>query len=227
MTPAVHARAIADQAVLTSVISVPDSLERVEQSLTIAREIGEPGLLLRALIACGSTAVFNVDVARPYLAEALEPGPRAGDTWRLSQVLWWQAYAATIAGEPGAALEAGDEGYRLADEIGDHFVSRMCRFWGIGSGQLLQGELAAAAAQFRELVAEAEAAHDPFGQLAALSHLAHTLTYLGDTDGGASGRDHRRRVGCRIRRLRGGRRLRAAGSRCARRGRRRGGHRGQ
>ena len=71
VTPALRARAIADKAMLTSVIAAPDSLERVEQSLAIAREIGEPGLLLRALIACGSTAVFDADVARPYLAEAL------------------------------------------------------------------------------------------------------------------------------------------------------------
>ncbi len=183
VTPALRARAIADKAMLTSVIAAPDSLELVEQSLAIAREIGEPGLLLRALTACGSTAVFDAEVARPYLTEAIGLARSIGDNWRLSQALWWQAYAATVAGDPRAALEAGIEGYQLADEIGDHFVSRMCRFWGVGSGQAMQGEFAAAAAQFRALVAEAEAAHDPLGQLAALSHLSHTLTYLGDTSG--------------------------------------------
>jgi predicted ATPase/class 3 adenylate cyclase/DNA-binding NarL/FixJ family response regulator len=182
VAPAVRAGALADKATLVSMIAAPENLERVEQSLAIAREIGEPGLLLRALIACGSTAVFDPDVARVYLAEALELARAVGDSWRLSQALWWQAFAAIIAGEPGAALEAGTEGYRLADEIGDRFVSRMCRFWGIGSALMVQGEPAAAAAQFRKLVAEAEASHDPFGQFAALSHLAHTLAYQGDTD---------------------------------------------
>lgn len=109
VTPAVHARALADKAMLASVISAPDSLERVERALAIAREIGEPGLLLRALTACGSTAVFIPDVARPYLAEALELARALGDTWRMSQVLWWQAFTATVAGEPAAALEAGFE----------------------------------------------------------------------------------------------------------------------
>jgi predicted ATPase/DNA-binding CsgD family transcriptional regulator len=180
-SPAVHARALADKAVLGSVIEARDSLERLEQSLAVAREIGDPGLLLRALIACGSTAVYHVDVARPYLAEALELARTVGDTWRLSQVLWWQSYTALSAGEPGPALEAGAEGHRLAEEIGDHFISRMCRFWGIGTARLVRGELTAAAAQFRELVTEAQAAHDPFGQLAALSHLAHALAHLGDT----------------------------------------------
>jgi predicted ATPase/class 3 adenylate cyclase/DNA-binding CsgD family transcriptional regulator len=183
VAPAVYERAIADKAVLTSVIAAPDSLERVEQTLAIAREVGEPGLLLRTLTACGSTAVFDADVARPYLAEAIDLARATGDKWRLSQALWWQAYAAVVAGDPRAALEAGVEGYKLAEEIEDHFVSRMCRFWGIGTAKMLQGELAAAAAQFRELVAEAEAAHDPLGQVAAQSHLGHTLAYLGDTIG--------------------------------------------
>src|SRR6476646_1207633 len=180
---AVHARALADKAMLASVISAPDTLEHVEQSLTIAREVGEPALLLRALTACGSTAVFTPDMARPYLAEALELARALGDTWRLSQVLWWQAFTATVAGEPAPALEAGFEGRRLDTDIGDRFVARMCRFWGIGTAQMMQGQLTAAAAQFRQLVAEAEEAHDPFGQLASLSHLGHTLAHLCDTDG--------------------------------------------
>ena len=183
VTPAIYARALADKATLTAVIAAPDSLERVEQSLATAREIGEPGLLLRALIACGSTSVFDADVARPYLAEAIDVARATRDKWRLSQALWWQAYAADVAGEPRAALEASTEGYQLAEEIEDHFVSRMCRFWGLGTAKLYQGEFAAAAAQFRELVAEAEEAHDPFGQLAALSHLGHALAHLGDTSG--------------------------------------------
>ena len=186
VTPAVHGRALADKAMLASVISAPDSLERVERALAIAREIGEPGLLLRTLTACGSAAVFLPDVARPFLAEALELARALGDTWRTSQVLWWQAFTAIVAGEPAAALEAGFEGSRLAADIGDPFVARMCRFWGIGTAQLMQGEFTAAAAQFRELLAEAEAAHDPFGQLAAQSHLGHTLAHLGDVDGARS-----------------------------------------
>jgi hypothetical protein len=227
VTPAVRVGALADTATLTAVIAAPDSLDRVERSLAIAREIGEPGLLVRALIACGSSAVFDADVARPYLTEADELARAAGDTWRLSQALWWQAYAAAMAGEPRAGLEAGTEGYRLAEQIGDRFVSRMCRFWGIGTALMLQGELAVAAAQFRELAAEAEQAHDAFGQVAALSHLAHALAYLGDTAGAAGRCNHLCRVGRRIRRLRRGHWLCPAGSCRARRGRCRSGHRGQ
>ena len=183
-------------------------------------------MLLRALIACGSTAVFDADVARVYLAEALELARAVDDSWRLSQVLWWQAFAEIVAGEPGAALEAGTEGYRLADEIGDRFVSRMCRFWGLGSALMVQGEPVAGAAQFRKLVAEAEAAHDPFGQFVALSHLAHTLAYQGDTDAAPRPRlplpNWVQSSGASPRAL-----VMPAGSGCARFGRRRGGHRGR
>jgi DNA-binding CsgD family transcriptional regulator len=181
VAPVVCAGAMADQAMLMSVINVSSHPDRLARLLNIAREVGEPGLLVRALIACGSSALFDVDVARPYLSEALEMARVADDKWRLTQVLWWQAFVATIAGDPHAALGAGSEGFRLADEIGDHFISRMCLFWGIGTARLQQGDLAAASEQFRGLVAEAEAAHDPFGQLAALSHLAHALAYMGDT----------------------------------------------
>jgi predicted ATPase/class 3 adenylate cyclase/DNA-binding CsgD family transcriptional regulator len=183
VTPAVYAGAVADKAVLMSVLAAPDALARVEESLTIAREVGDPGLLLRALLACGSTAVFDPDVARRYLAEAVSLARAAGDTWRLSQGLWWQAYEAIVAGEPSRAREAGTEGYRLADEIGDHFVSRMCRFWGIGSARMLRGELTLAATVFSELMAEAEEAHDPFALTAASSHLAHALAFSGDIEG--------------------------------------------
>jgi predicted ATPase/class 3 adenylate cyclase/DNA-binding CsgD family transcriptional regulator len=180
-TPAVCAGATADRAMLMSVINVPNPPDLLAELLTVARDVGDPGLLVRALIACGSSALFNVDVARPYLDEALGLARATGDRWRLSQVLWWRACVASIAGEPHASLEAGSEGVRLADEIGDHFISRMCRFWGIGTALLAQGDLAAASEQFRGLVAEAEAAHDPFGQLAGLTHLAHALSYMGDT----------------------------------------------
>jgi DNA-binding CsgD family transcriptional regulator len=186
VTPRVYARAIADKAILTSVIGAPDRMERVEQSLRIARDLGEPGLILRALIACGSTAVFTADVARPYLAEALELARATGDTWTLSQALWWMAFTSAVAGDLPVALEAGTEGYQLAEQIDDHFLSRMCRFWGIGTAQMMQGELADASRTFRELVAEAEAANDPLAQIAALSHLAHTLAYMGDLDGARS-----------------------------------------
>jgi len=106
----------------------------------------------------------------------------SGDKWRLSQILWWQAHAAIVNGDPRAAIKAGVEGRDLANEIGDRFVSRMCRFWGLGTAQMMRGDLAQAAAQFHEIMAEAEADHDLLMRVGPLCHLGHALAWMGDTE---------------------------------------------
>ena len=106
-----------------------------------------------------------------------------GDNWRLSQTLWSKAYTAIHAGDPRAAIAAGEEGRDVADEVGDRFVSRLCRFWGLGTAHLIRGDLADAAAHFRALFAEAEADHDVLMRWASLCHLGHTLAWQGDSAG--------------------------------------------
>ena len=182
MTPATYARALADHAVLTAAVGVLEDMEHPERALAIAREVGDAGLLLRSLTACGCTAAFNAEVARRYLDEAVGLARESGDNWRLSQILWWQAYVAIIDGDPRAALEAGEEGRDLADEIGDRFVSRMCRHWGLGTAQMMRGELAQAGTQFHEIMAEAEADHDLLMWGSSLCHLGHTLAWMGDAE---------------------------------------------
>ena len=86
-----------------------------------------------------------------------------------------------MAGDPIAARAVGEEGRDLADAIGDRFASRGCRCWGLGAAQMMQGDLVGAAAQFREVVAEAEAAHDVLWRFNGLQILAHVLAYQGDT----------------------------------------------
>ena len=180
VAPAVHARALADVALLTAVLDSPESLEQAEQSLAIAREVGEPELMARSLLACGAAAVYDPDTARGYLTEAIDLAGRAGDKRRLSQCLWFLAKTAAAAGEPRAGFVAGTEGRRAAEEIGDRVVAYMCRFWGIGTSLWHQGKFVEAVGQFRALASEAEAAHDPYGQLAALAHLSYALAYMGD-----------------------------------------------
>jgi predicted ATPase/class 3 adenylate cyclase/DNA-binding CsgD family transcriptional regulator len=183
VTPTTYARAVADLALIGAVIGAPGDLEVPERALAVAREVDDPGLLVRALIACGYTAAFTADVARSYLDEAAGLARESGDKWRLSQILWCQAYTAIHAGDPRAAIAAGEEGRDLADEVGDRFVSGACRFWGLGTAYLFRGDLAEAAAQFRAILTETEADHDVLGRAACLCHLAHTLAWLGDTAG--------------------------------------------
>jgi hypothetical protein len=85
----VRARALADKAVLDTQWGAADSMERAEQALVLARDIGDPALLTRALTACGLAAAFNAEVARPYFAEAIGLARALDDRWRLSQILVW------------------------------------------------------------------------------------------------------------------------------------------
>jgi tetratricopeptide (TPR) repeat protein len=136
----------------------------IDKSLVVAENAG------------GRTPYRLMETVRQYALEKLGESGEANDV-RDRHRDHYTALAAVLE-EPASV------GHQVRIEpIEDHFVSGMRRFWGIGTGLMLQGELTAAAAQFRALVAEAEAAHDPLGQVAVQSHLGHTLAYVGDTIG--------------------------------------------
>jgi predicted ATPase/class 3 adenylate cyclase/DNA-binding CsgD family transcriptional regulator len=178
----VRARALADRAGLAILVGAADSLDQAQQALAIAREVDDPALLARALTACGSIAAFftRFELARAYFAEAIGLARALDDRWRLSQILAYQATAASDAGDPIATRAPAEEGRDLAEAIGDRFVSRLCR-WCLGAAQLYQGDLGGAAARFGELVAEAKAAHDGILEAASLAFQGVVLAYQGDT----------------------------------------------
>jgi DNA-binding CsgD family transcriptional regulator len=181
VTAAVRARALADKAVLDAWAGPAASMDQAEQALAIAREVDEPALLARTLTACGFIAglSYHVEVARGCFAEAIGLARAVDDRWRLSQILALQAATASIAGDSIAVRAAGEEGRDLADAIGDGFNSRMCRFY-LGGAQLQQGDLAGAAAQFGEVAAEAEVAHDEIRRLGSLVGQGTALALQGE-----------------------------------------------
>ena len=178
---AVRARALADKAVLDAWAGPAASMDQAEQALAIAREVDEPALLARTLTACGFIAGlgYHVEVARGCFAEAIGLARAVDDRWRLSQILALQAATASIAGDSIAVRAAGEEGRDLADAIGDGFNSRICRFY-LGGAQLQQGDLAGAAAQFGEVAAEAEAAHDEIRRVSSLVGQSMALALQGE-----------------------------------------------
>jgi predicted ATPase/class 3 adenylate cyclase/DNA-binding CsgD family transcriptional regulator len=176
----VRARALADRALLAGVMGAADSLDQAQQALAIAREVDDPGLLVRALTARGPIAAISAEVAGPYFAEGIGLARELDDRWSLSQILAWQALAALTAGDPITGRAAAEEGRDLAEAIGDRFASRQCR-WCLGLAQSWQGDLAGAVAQFAELAAEAKAAHDGLGEAQSLSFQGPALAYQGDT----------------------------------------------
>ena len=70
--------------------------------------------------------------------------------------------------------------------MGDRFASRGCR-WGLGMAQGMTGDLDGAVAQLREVVVEADAAHDVIMRCSALFMLAVLLGYQRRPDCGAGG----------------------------------------
>ena len=86
---------------------------------------------------------------------------------------------AFIAGDLLGMRAAGEEGRDLADAIGDRFNSRACRFY-LGTAQTFSGDLAGAAAQFGEVAAEADAAHDEMLRVISLGGQSMALTCQGE-----------------------------------------------
>jgi DNA-binding CsgD family transcriptional regulator len=174
------ARALADQAVLGYWVGAAECGDQARQGLALARKVDDPAVLARTLTACGFIAgqSGNHQLASGYLTEAIGLARTVGDRWRLSQILAWQAQSATIAGDPLAARAAGQEGRDLADAIGDGFHSRQCRYC-LGGALTAAGDLAGAIAQFDELVAEAETAHDEICRRASLASRGIVLAYQG------------------------------------------------
>ncbi|MDQ1476412.1 MAG: hypothetical protein QOE62_1641 [Actinomycetota bacterium] len=182
MALAVRARLLSDHAVLNTWSSATDSSDQAELALKIARDLGDPVLLLRAFTACCRIAVFYAEGAgRRHFAEATTLARELGDDWRLSEILGFQSYAAFVAGDPAVARAAADEGLELAETIGDRFTSRWCRTWGIGSAHLMQGELAEAAVRFDDVLTEAGADGDVIHIYVGLLHLTHVRAYQGET----------------------------------------------
>ena len=181
VAPAVRARALADRAMLATWAGAADSLDQAQHALAIAREVDDPALLARALTACGYTALPQRRGGRGPTSPRRSAWPghwaTGGGSARSSP---GRRAGRSSAGDPIAARAAGEEGRDLADAIGDRFDSRQCR-WCLGVAQMMQGDLAGAAAQFGEVAAEAEAAHDEISRAVSLASQGIALAHQGDT----------------------------------------------
>ncbi|MDG5482125.1 LuxR family transcriptional regulator [Mycolicibacterium gadium] len=175
-----YARALADKAMLDSWLGAY-SLELAEAALDIARNSDDATLLIRALIATGCVNGHNAIGATPYFAEALELALTVNDTWRISQILGWQAYGAMMRGDCAAANAIACQGIDFAGGIGNRFVSRQCR-WILGLAKMWGGELVSATAQFAQTADEAEAAHDALWAEMNIGSMGYALSCLGDTE---------------------------------------------
>ncbi|CQD22902.1 regulatory protein LuxR [Mycobacterium lentiflavum] len=180
--PATLARALADRAGLNAQVGVVNQLDDARRALDIAREIGDPILISRALASCAASAAFSPDIARPYVEEAIELARASGDQMLLCQALVWHGQSAYYGGDPRAGRIAAEEGREIADAIGDRFVSRGAR-WALAWARMVSGDLESAVEQFRAVADEAAAYGDATWAHAALFNAAQALCHLGDLDG--------------------------------------------
>jgi hypothetical protein len=190
VSAAVRVRALADTAVLS--MFGGGTIEPAERALAIARELGDPALLARALIACGFIAGgfdYNAEVAGKYYSEAVVFARRLDDRWSLGQILAWQANTGVNCGDPIAARAAGAEGRDLANAIGDRPNSRICR-QSLAFAQLMEGDVIGAVAGFRAVVAECEADHDEFLKPVSRMGLGVALAYQSDVDAARAAADN-------------------------------------
>ncbi|HTY32896.1 LuxR C-terminal-related transcriptional regulator [Mycobacterium sp.] len=159
MPPGVWVGMATQRAILAAWAGVPTDLDQARQALTVARRLGDPALITRALIACGRHSYQDVEAAQAYFGEAIDLARANSDEWSLCQIFGYQAAAAAVAGEPVAACAGAEEGRDLADALGDRFFSRHCRAW-LSMGLAMHGDMAGASQVSGALADEAEAAGD-------------------------------------------------------------------
>ena len=180
---AARVRASANMALLLAFLGRAENNDEVERILAMARELGDPPIVARALLACGMCSDHDPKSARQHFTEAADIARDLGDPPMLSQILAQQAVSTCIGdGSVAHARVAAAEGLAIADGIGDGFVARQARF-ALGWVQWFSGDLSGAAVQFGALVDEAGSARDALFSMYALEMQAYTLSYAGDGSG--------------------------------------------
>src|SRR5207342_3465246 len=85
VSPAIRARALADNAAIRAYADTSYGTGQAEEALAIARELDDPALIARALTSCVITAMWDAEVALSYISEAIDVARELDDKWRLSQ----------------------------------------------------------------------------------------------------------------------------------------------
>jgi predicted ATPase/DNA-binding CsgD family transcriptional regulator len=185
VAPTTRVAARADRALLGTWAASTEDAEQAETALVEARAYGDQGLLARTLNARGIIACLRGEPAEHYLAEAAELARTVGDSWRLGQILGWQANMSLLAGDPIAVRAATDEGFRIADAIGDRFTSRQCHTWSAWA-QTISGDPGGGATQLRAIAEEARADRQLIWWVVGAHYGAEAACYHGDLGAAAT-----------------------------------------
>ena len=169
---------------LAAWIGVPASLERAEEVLAAARELGDQDLVIWTLTACGGMSYYSPEAARRYFTEAAELAQAVGNLPMLCHIRGYQAFAANVAGEPLTSRLAAEEGRDIADTIGDRFMSRFCRIWQ-GMALVAEGDISKGRDVFTSLLEETQAANERMLTLIGSAGLCTAYAFAGNVSAAA------------------------------------------
>ena len=104
--------------------------ERLEEGLTLAREVGAAVFIARSLEILGLLSFFENDIhqARAFFEEGIEAARAAGDQWGVADSLGTLASIYPLQGEFDLADEVGADALALGRELGDLQGVRMANF---------------------------------------------------------------------------------------------------
>ena len=182
------ARALMDRVMLVAWTLRAESVDDADRALALAREVGDPALLIRGLIARGVSTYFDEELAGPCFAEATELAQGLDDPWIWSQIYVEQARSAIGAGDPVAVEVAATNGLEVSIPIGNHVTTRVCH-WAQGWARAYQGDFHGALAKLDTAVKEAAAANDTMLHLYALLVQGFIRASLGDSAGAHASAD--------------------------------------
>jgi non-specific serine/threonine protein kinase len=123
----------------------------IEESLTLARELGDQQAEAWALHLLGRTYYFENDaaMARTLAEQSLATARAVGDLWLEAWAIHLLGIAAYLAGDYAAARAHEEEGVRLRRGIGDEANAIVHRFW-IGLAAHREGDYASAITHYVE-----------------------------------------------------------------------------
>jgi predicted ATPase/class 3 adenylate cyclase/DNA-binding CsgD family transcriptional regulator len=180
IAPVLRVRAIADRIMMNNAVVDPGSKDAAADALALARDIGEPALLLKALIAWCSVSAYSAQFNEESFTQAIDLARSLDDSASLCQIMPFRAFAALFAGDARIERAAAEEGRDIAESIGDQFVARHCR-WNLGMAQMHFGELDEAIREFDEVIADGDACPDPLFSFAGRYGRTMALAFRGDT----------------------------------------------
>jgi predicted ATPase/class 3 adenylate cyclase/DNA-binding CsgD family transcriptional regulator len=175
---AVWVRAVADNGTLAARAGESVSLDRAQEALARARELGDPALIAVTLAACGALTFYTPERCEVFCSEAIDLLRQSGDWSTLCLIRSYQGFIRSVAGNPAGGLAAAREGRDVADAHGDAWLARQSAVWA-GINLMILGRLADAATEIAEPVAEGRAARDLGTTVLALIVQGQTLAYQG------------------------------------------------